>query len=232
MEFFDAVRARRSVRRYQPSPVPELVIEKAFDAALLAPNSSNMQPWEFYWVRSPALKARLAEACFNQGAASTASDLVVAVARIDTWRRNRKLLLETMSTRTDLPAAVLKYYNFVVPLVYMHGYLQSIGIFKWLGFNVAGLFRPTPRKPSFRSEIFEVVVKTTALACENFMLAMAAQDYGTCPMEGFDEVRVKRLLGLNRHARVVMVIGCGTPAPDGIYGEQIRLPRELFIHKL
>ncbi len=51
MEFFEVVRQRRSVRKFTGQKVEEIKIRKSLDAALIAPNSSNMQPWEFYWVR-------------------------------------------------------------------------------------------------------------------------------------------------------------------------------------
>lgn len=47
MDFFEVVQKRRSVRKFTATAVPEAVIEKAIDAALIAPNSSNLQPWEF-----------------------------------------------------------------------------------------------------------------------------------------------------------------------------------------
>lgn len=72
-------------------------------------------------------------------------------------------------------------------------------------------------------------VKTTALACENFMLGMTAQGYDTCPMEGFDEVRVQKLLNLPSDAEVVMVIGCGKRAENGVYGPQVRFDKNLFL---
>ncbi len=58
MEFFDVVARRRSVRDYTDEVVPDDVIQKAFDAAILAPNSSNTQTWNFYWVKSPGPKKR------------------------------------------------------------------------------------------------------------------------------------------------------------------------------
>ena len=36
--------------------------------------------------------------------------------------------------------------------------------------------------------------KTTALACQNFMLSMRAYGFDTCPMEGFDSSRLKKIL--------------------------------------
>ena len=71
--------------------------------------------------------------------------------------------------------------------------------------------------------------KTVALACQNFMIAMRASGFDTCPMEGFDAVRVTKLLNLPRDARIVMVISAGQRAPNGVYGPQIRFDDSLFI---
>ncbi len=54
-DFYSVVRRRRSVRQYTDNPVPDAVIVRALEAALLAPNSSNLQPWEFYWFRPETL---------------------------------------------------------------------------------------------------------------------------------------------------------------------------------
>ena len=51
-EFAELVQARRSCRVYTDEPVPESIIDKCLDLALLAPNSSNLQPWKFYWVKN------------------------------------------------------------------------------------------------------------------------------------------------------------------------------------
>jgi nitroreductase len=36
-----------------------------------------------------------------------------------------------------------------------------------------------------------IVAQSAALAAQNFMISMAAVNYDTCPMEGFDSLRVK-----------------------------------------
>ena len=231
MDFFETIETRRSVRKYHAEPVPESVIEKAIDAALLAPNSSNMQPWEFYWVRSEDKRRELVDACFRQAAARTAGELVVAVARRDTWRRNLQLMREAMKKYGSTKLQE-EYYRKVVPAVYVQGPFSILGIIKYFIITVMGWFRPVPRGPFSVGELFTVLIKTTALACENFMLAVAAQGYGSCPMEGFDERRVKKILGLGRRSRVVMCIGVGVPDPSGIYGERVRFERELFVHEV
>jgi nitroreductase len=231
MEFFEVINKRRSVRKFTAEPVPEAVIEKALDAAVLAPNSSNMQTWEFYWVKSADKKAALVQACFAQGAASSAAELVVAVSRVDTWRRNRDALVDILSQDSKLPHAVLTYYRKVIPMCYMQDPFGILGIVKKIIFTAIGFFRPVARKPLFRSELFEVVTKSTALGCENLMLAVVAQGYDCCPMEGFDERRVKKILGLNCKSHVVMVVGIGKADLGGVSGERIRLPRDFVVKR-
>ena len=229
MDFFQVVNTRRSVRKFTSKLVPTEVIEKALQAALLAPNSSNLQLWEFYWVKSAEKKAALITSCFSQSAAASAQELVVAVSRVDTWRRNRDALMIAMEARGPLPSKVRDYYTKLIPLVYIMEPTRILGVVKKISFSIMGLFKPAPRGPAFRAGLFEVVSKSAALACENFMLAITAQGFASCPMEGFDEVRVKKILKLNSNCHVVMTIGIGEADPAGIFGERIRLDSKLFL---
>lgn len=74
--------------------------------------------------------------------------------------------------------------------------------------------------------------KSTALACENLMLSLRACGFDSCPMEGFDPIRIRRLLNLPRAAEVCMVVSAGKRAENGIYGPQIRFDPSLFVFKV
>jgi len=69
-----------------------------------------------------------------------------------------------------------------------------------------------------------VAHKTAGLAAENFMVSMAAIGYDTCPMEGIDSLRIKRILNLPSSAEITMVIGCGIRDDKGVYGPRFRVP--------
>ena len=232
MDYFDLVKKRRSVRKFINEKVPEEVITKALRAALLAPNSSNLQPWEFYWVKDIKNKKSLIKACFSQNAAKTAQELIVAVSRIDTWKRNRDLILDNYKKKGKIIPLIEKYYNQLIPISYLHDNFGILGIIKKiLSFIVSfiGFYKPVPRGPIFRQDVFEIVTKTTALACQNLMMALVAQGYDSCPMEGFDQNRVKRILKLNHNAHIVMVLGVGKADPKGIYGDRFRIDDKLVI---
>jgi nitroreductase len=232
MDFFEVLETRRSVRKFLDIDVPDSVVEKALIAATKAPNSSNMQPWEFYWIKDEKVKSKLVKACFSQKAAATSKHLVFAVCRIDKWRRNRDILMEQLASQGKVPTGVKNYYNKVVPTSYIQGPFNILYLIKKPITIITGLFQPTPRSPGTRAELFSVVSKTTALACQNLMLSLVAQGYDSCPMEGYDEKRVKKILKLNRKTQVVMAIGIGKKDPKGVYGEQFRIPNELVIHKI
>jgi nitroreductase len=64
------------------------------------------------------------------------------------------------------------------------------------------------------------------------MISMAAIGYDTCPMEGSDTWRVKRLLDLPRGAEINMIVSCGIRKPEGVYGKRFRVPFDQVYRKM
>ena len=230
----EAIAYRRSVRIYDPEkPIDTATVKKCIEQAALAPNSSNLQLWEFYHVTSKETIQKIAPYCFNQNAARTAQHLVVFVTRKDLWRKRAKANLAMLdnlfppkpkSEQSKREKVSRNYYGKLIPFTYSD-FLGIFGLFKYLTILITGLFRPIYREVR-RSDMRVVVHKTCALAAENFMLSMAAEGYDTCPMEGSDTWRVKRLLGLPLRAEINMIVSCGIRKPEGVYGERFRVPFE------
>ncbi len=61
-----AALSRRSIRRYDPTPVPEADLRELLRLVGRAPSAFNVQPWRFVVVQDESLKGRLAEAAFGQ----------------------------------------------------------------------------------------------------------------------------------------------------------------------
>ena len=59
MDLFETIKKRRSIRKYTDKKVPTDIIQKALEHAVLAPNSSNAQTWDFYWVKTLEKKNKL-----------------------------------------------------------------------------------------------------------------------------------------------------------------------------
>ncbi|PQJ75100.1 nitroreductase family protein [Polaribacter gangjinensis] len=231
----EAIHFRRSVRVYDAEKtIDTLVVKKCIEQASLAPNSSNMQLWEFYHITSKDVIAQIAPFCFNQNAARTAQQLVVFVTRKDLWKKRAKANLSFMdqnfgankpkSEQSKREKVARNYYGKLIPFTYAD-FLGIFGYLKFLLFSLVGIFRPIYREVR-NSDMRIVAHKTCGLAAQTFMLSMAAAGYDTCPMEGSDTLRVKKLLGLPFGAEINMIVSCGIRKPEGVYGERFRIPFE------
>ena len=118
----------------------------------------------------------------------------------------------------------LDYYEKVFQKLHK-GTSRFRGFFHSIKINLDGLKKVTYREVK-TNDLRVVGHKSTALAAQNFMVSMAALGYDTCPMEGFDSVRLKALLQLPKKAEISMVIGCGIRKEEGLYGERFRIPFE------
>jgi nitroreductase len=230
----EAIAYRRSTRVYKDTPIDSAKVKQCLVNASLAPTSSNLQLWEFYHVTDADTLKELANACFNQSAAKTAQQLVVIVTRKDLWKQRAKAniaFLNKVYDKENLTERELKrkkmatnYYKKLIPTVYAD-FLGVLGYLKYVTFQIVGLFKPIYRQVR-QSDMRIVAHKSAGLAAQNFMTSMAAIGYDTCPMEGSDTLRVKKILNLPKGAEINMVIGCGIRADKGIYGPRFRVPFE------
>ena len=86
----EAAERRRSIRAFEPEPIPASDLEAILDVVRLAPSAFNVQPWRFVIVETPEVKARLAAAAFNQRQVTSApavialyTDMRVALATLE-----------------------------------------------------------------------------------------------------------------------------------------------------
>jgi len=229
--FYEAVESRRTVREFLPEAVPQEVLDRALDAARLAPSSSNLQPWEFVVIRDPKVRQAANAACLDQLPAKTAPVLIALVTHRDTWRRNRDEILRIFEGRGPLRPSQASYYRKIIPLVYTTGPFGLLGPLKRVISRVASLFKPTPNLMS-RADIRVMAHKSTALAAATFMLALRAEGYDTCPMEGFDPWRAKALLGLPGNAEVNMFLAVGRRGEKGVWWDRVLMPRDWVVREL
>jgi nitroreductase len=61
MDTLEAIRTRRSVRRFSDRQVEAEKLAAVLEAARMAPSWANMQCWRFVVVRDPAMKRRISE---------------------------------------------------------------------------------------------------------------------------------------------------------------------------
>lgn len=59
MDLFEAIRNRRSIRRFEDRPVPEDLVKKIIEAGQWAPSACNRQDWKFIIIDSKEVKENL-----------------------------------------------------------------------------------------------------------------------------------------------------------------------------
>lgn len=232
MTLAEIINYRRSVRNYKNISIEIEKVKHCLELATLAPNSSNMQLWEFYHITNSDILDKLAIACLSQESATTAQQMVVFVTRQDLYKKRAKKMmeLETLNVLKNSPeekqAKRVKtwkmYYGKVMPFLYMR-FGGILGIVRKIAVNIVGIFRPIIYQVS-ENDMRVVVHKTCALAAQTFMLAMANEKYDTCPMEGFDSRKVKSILKLPYGAEINMVVSCGIRDEKGVWGDRMRIP--------
>ena len=233
MNLEEVLNYRRSVRVFDKTkPLDPEKVKHCLELATLAPNSSNMQLWEFYQVIQPELLAKISKACLDQTATSTASEVVVFVTRQDLYRSRAKFVLdfERGNVRRNSPKE--RQEKRIKDRELYYGKLMPLGLLRSVLAKAIGLFRPIVREVS-ESDMRVVVHKSCALAAQTFMIAMANEGYDTCPLEGFDSKQMKKLLKLPHGAEVNMVIACGIrDGNKGIWGERGRVPFDEVYHRV
>lgn len=228
--FREVVESRRSVRRFTDTPIPDDVLAECLRLAMLAPNSSNLQPWEFYVIDSTDSRKRAIKNCMNQNAAQTSARLIAVVARTDNWHENAKQVLREYPIN-PVPKKVKDYYTKVITLDFLRGPVNAVSAAKWGAIQVIRRAKGPIKSPYYTfDDVKNWATNNTALAAENLMLALRAHGFDSCPMGGFDEPAMKKLLGLGDDHHVVMMIGAGERADNGIYNPQFRFEQDQFVY--
>ena len=89
MEAFDAIYARRNVRRYRPEPVSGADLDRIAEAGRRAPSGKNRQPWDFVIVTDRAQLAELSTVWSGAGHIAAAAAAIALVVPVPPNERRR-----------------------------------------------------------------------------------------------------------------------------------------------
>jgi nitroreductase len=95
MELTEAIKKRRSIRKYKRDPIPDETIREVLEAAMDAPSAGNLQSRYFFVVSDQSLRKRLAAAAYDQNFIGQAPIVVVVCTdhRIQTTYGERGIML-------------------------------------------------------------------------------------------------------------------------------------------
>lgn len=222
--FQAANRFRRAIRKFQPRPVLEEDIHALLAEAAFAPSSGNLQPYQFHWIKTPDIKAKLALACNGQKAAASAADFIVVVASPALAKRTIAAQLDHIENALLLASESKAYYR------------KQLGMFqRVLGVGSSVLWSPLLLLLSWARPTLSLLpvghtggrhwaARNALFAAQTLMLAAAAKGIDSCPMEGFSASQVAKLLELPRGSVIPLVIALGYRADDARIEERWRLP--------
>jgi nitroreductase len=228
-EILEAILQRRAVKVFDPVDISADTRDQILNAARSAPSSFNSQPYRFYWVQSKDQLKIAARLCFGQSPAATASALVITVADIASWQDTAAGELAWMRTAGFSPEKIREAEKRAKlgKWFFLQGWFGIFGWLKLLVLRTAHLWMITGTIPVTRQGMFKWASRSGSLACANLMIAAEALGLNTCPMEGFDDLRLSKFLGLSRRKHeIMMVIAVGKKSAQHIDRPPWRRPLE------
>ena len=205
------VQERRATPSFQEVPIHSADLEKIITAGLSAPSGYNLQPWRFVVVRDRDQKKKLRATAYNQAKVEEASAVIVACGDSQGWKEG------------DLDE--------VLKIAKQHGFTDEQNA-KVRG-AVTGIFGGSPGKTGGMEPSFDLWVnRHVMIAFTTMMWTAETLGYDTAPMEGFEEDKVKALLKIPEHVRVVALLGIGRlKGPDKPFAGRMPRSRTVFEHE-
>lgn len=186
----EAIKNRRSIRKYKPDPVPDDIILQLLDCARLAPSAHNWQPRRFIVIKDAGIKKKLREYAYGLHFVESAPCIIACCADLNAFgaRVSRRRMKEL------LVAGALDDIGEVSPtsLDWLQGAGGDEDLYKYRG------------QAAFDS----------AIATEHIVLAALAFGLGTCWMHMFEPEKVHSLLNLSETTIVVSLLALGYPAQE------------------
>ena len=195
----EAIRQRRSIRKFKPDPVPDECIAELLESARLAPSGCNAQPWRFKVVRDPGKRRLLAQAAHNQMFIAEAPVVIVCCADVQGY------LDGSVSGIQDLGKIGAVEDNVVKVLLKSIAQMRTYTV-EQLGDRVAA---------------------NVAIAIEHMVLRALDFGLGTCWVRFLDAERIKKMFGWAENLLVVALLPVGYPAEAP--APRKRLPPEALL---
>lgn len=114
MHVFEAIRARRAVKKFDPHhAMSEEEIKQLLSLAIEAPTAFNIQHWRFLLVRDPVIRAEVRKAAWDQPQVTDASLLIVLCAYLSAWKDHpeRYWVKATQAAQDYILPAIHDYYD-------------------------------------------------------------------------------------------------------------------------
>jgi len=220
------IRDRRATRHFCSTEVGQSTLAELVDAVRWAPSGYNLQPIHSVVVTDPSQRARLSWACVNQKQIGEAPATVVLAGDKAVVKHNFEPVVRAEREGGAIDERYERFLRKYVPLAFRTGPLGLNWLWKATLPPLMRPFMAVPSLPAVQRRYW--LAKQAGLAAMNLMLAAHAAGLATCPIEGFDERRVRKALAMPRSALPIIVIPVGHAADEP--GAKTRLPPDRQVH--
>ncbi len=204
---WEAIKMRRSIRKFAPDDISDEMIRQLLEAARLAPSASNRQPWRFLVVKDKETKKELRRICLGQHFIEEAPVAIVCLGDLERYSLEATKKRRKEFVKSGVAATISGRFTDPKYLAY----LDSLN-------------------PS-RQELLKPVVANTFIAIEHLVLMATALGLSTCWVGGFeDAAEFNRLFGLTENLVPVAVVLVGYHAGE-IPSQRPRLDLEEILIK-
>ncbi|MFJ2595287.1 nitroreductase family protein [Streptomyces erythrochromogenes] len=204
MSVAEAIRTRRTVRHYRPDPIPQATLDALLDLAVEAPTSWNLQDRSIVAVLGDEGRAGLAWATGGQPQPQEAPVVLVFVAEPQAWRDDHSDVHEQARCSGAWNDEFIEMFS-----------AASRAFQKDL--DQRGLLR-------------EYAVKDAVIAASFVMLAATEMGLATSPMNGWDEAKVKKVIGIGGRddLAIALLVSVGYPAEGRCHPGRRARERNVF----
>ena len=188
------LRWRYAVKKFDPARKIAPPLWEALEEALtLAPSSFGLQPWKFFVIDDPAVRAALRTVSWGQSQITDASHLVVFTAKKGFGTPDiERFIARSAEVRKVSPESLAGYKQMMVGALEPRG---AAALESW-------------------------VARQVYIALGFFLAAAAGLGVDACPMEGIDPAGYDKVLGLTeRGYTALMVATAGYRAADDAYSQ-------------
>jgi len=183
LELIEAIRSRRSIRKFKPDAVPDEHIKDIIETARLAPSGSNLQPGRYVVIKSEAMREKL-KGCTQLPFIAQAPVIIACCADSSCIGGSGQRLRE-LNEAGAFAGTPLENADPVVIKSRISG-MDEVQRNAYLGLNVA-------------------------IAIDHMTLRAVDLGLGTCWIMMFDRDKVKKLLELDEKYTVVALLPVGYP---------------------
>jgi len=202
----DSIRARRSMKSFKSDPIPDATLQELVSLMQDAPSSWNFQPTRVVMIRSMVQKEALAAAAWGQKQILEAPVTFVFAVSIRGWEKNMSEILKSGVSSGAWPQ---KFAD-------------------WIGENAPGFQKGLGDKER------EYAIKDAIIMATTLALAAQSKGYSNCYINGWDEAKVKEIIGAegDKDIAIALLLPIGLPNSQPKHPGRLPSAKTIFTDRI